>query len=217
MSHLLTTVEDVDNAEGSSGSRELSYKQEAVLVGTLLGDGCLARHGQHHRLHIKHKAAHRALVEFKYRVFEDFTSMRLHGFDQQLNGKRYPCLQFATRTSSVFSKWHDRFYRLGKKVVPHEIERFLSPLALGVWFMDDGAADHAGATIQTHNFRAEEVDRLKAVMNEKFDLAISMRANRGRHILYVPTRDLEVFGSLIRPYLLREFSYKLTPTRARTP
>src|SRR5437879_5153670 len=56
-----------DNAEGSSSMLgELSERQRAVLVGTLLGDGCLAKHGYYHRLHIKHKEAHRGLVEFKY-------------------------------------------------------------------------------------------------------------------------------------------------------
>ena len=52
------------DAEGSSSPKNLTGRQQAVLVGTLLGDGCLAKHGRFHRLHIKHKAAHRALAEF---------------------------------------------------------------------------------------------------------------------------------------------------------
>ena len=122
----------------------LSQGQRAVLTGTLLGDGCLAKHGHHHRLFVKHKLAHEALAVFKRETFHEFVSMPLHRFEQRLNGKRYPCVQFVTRTNPVFSKWHSRFYETGRKAVPADIARDLSPLALAVWLMDDGAADYAG-------------------------------------------------------------------------
>jgi len=53
-----------------------------VLTGTLLGDGCLAKHGRHHRLHVKHKLAHRELALMKYETFREFISMAPHQFDQ---------------------------------------------------------------------------------------------------------------------------------------
>ena len=138
----------MDNAEGSSGSvTKLSEVQQAVLVGTLLGDGCLAKHGRFHRLHVKHALAHRTLTEFKRRVFGNFVSMPLHCFEQRLNGRGFPCVQFASRTNPVFTLWHHRFYESGRKCVPADIGDVLSPLALAVWLMDDGAADYAGVTL----------------------------------------------------------------------
>jgi hypothetical protein len=53
-----------------------------VLTGTLLGDGCLAKHGRQHRLHVKHKLAHRELALMKYETFREFISMAPHQFDQ---------------------------------------------------------------------------------------------------------------------------------------
>jgi len=207
-----------DNAEGSSKSYvELTSRQEAVLVGTLLGDGCLAKHGQHHRLHIKHKAAHRSLAEFKHQVFETHVSMPLHEFDQRLGAELYPCVQFASRTSLAFTKWHSRFYNGRVKIVPRDIERFLSALSMSVWFMDDGAADYAGVTFQTHNFCANEVEHLVSVLQQKFDLAASSRSNKGKQIIYVRACSLNRLHELMDPYLLPEFRYKLTPRRLRTP
>src|SRR5918996_431784 len=161
-----------DNAEGSRSSSRLnlSHWQRSVLVGTLLGDGCLAKHGHWHRLHVKHKLAHRVLAEFKRNVFRNVVSMQLHEFDQRIRGKRYPCVQFATRTHPVFTEWHSRFYRERRKVVPEEIDRWMTPLAVAVWFMDDGAADHWGVTFQTHSFEEGEVERLGAVFSERFAL-----------------------------------------------
>jgi LAGLIDADG DNA endonuclease family len=206
-----------DNAEGSSTSTELCPLQQSVLVGTILGDGCLAKHGHYHRLHVKHKLAHRALIEYKYGVFRDFISMELHRFDQRLNGDVFPCLQFASRTSPIFSKWHRRFYEGRVKIVPHAVEQYLTREALAVWFMDDGAADYAGVTIQTHSFRVDEVRRLTDLLKDKFQLAATLRRNKGAEVIYIPARSLSSFRDLITPYLLPEFVYKLVPRRCRTP
>lgn len=207
-----------ENAEGSSKTIvELTSRQEAVLVGTLLGDGCLAKHGRRHRLHIKHKIAHRSLAELKYRVFEDFISMPLHEFDLQLRGGAFPCVQFATRTHSVFSKWHSYFYLDGRKIVPEEIESYLSGLSMAVWFMDDGAADYAGATLQTHSFSADEVELLVSLLRRKFELEVNSRMNKGKRIIYVKASSMNALRELIEPHLLPEFDYKLVPRRFRTP
>ena len=119
-------------------------------MGTLLGDGCLAKHGRFHRLHVKHQLSQRALAEMKRDAFGEFVTMRLHQFDQKLGDHLYPCVQFATRTSAVFSEWHGRFYQERRKVVPENIAAMLTPLSLAVWFMDDGGADYAGLNLQTH-------------------------------------------------------------------
>jgi hypothetical protein len=207
-----------DNAEGSSRSvKELTERQRAVLVGTLLGDGCLAKHGRFHRLHVKHKSAHRALAELKYEVFRNLVSMPLHEFDQKLANKLYPCVQFATRTSAALSEWHSRFYQSGRKIVPTDVAALLNPLALAVWLMDDGAADYAGVTFQTHSFVDSEVELLVAALESEFGLTANSRSNRGGKIIYVRKQSLDRLREAVAPHLLPEFDYKLVERRTRTP
>jgi recombination protein RecA len=207
-----------DNAEGSRLSDvELSPDEEAVLIGTVLGDGALAMHGHQARLFVKHKTAHRALAEFKRVAFSRFTSMRLHEFDQRLRGKRYPCVQFVTRTHPVFTAWRRRFYEGGRKIVPIEVSELLTPLATAVWFMDDGSADHTGVTLQTHSFTELEVRRLRTALSERFDAVATVRENKRRSILYIGKRELPRFAEIIRPYLLSVLEYKLVPRRSLTP
>lgn len=195
----------------------LSQEQRAVLTGTLLGDGCLAKHGRHHCLHVKHKLAHRELVLMKYGVFRDFVSMAPHQFEQRLGGKRYPCVQFATRTHPVFSEWHRRFYRERRKIVPADIANDLSPLALAVWLMDDGAADYAGVTIQTHSFEQEETTRLAAALRVEYGIDAGTRRNRGSTIIYIPSRSIRRLVEVVDGHILPSFGYKLSPRRSRTP
>ncbi len=197
--------------------RLLTQEQHAVLTGTLLGDGSLPIHGRNPRLFVKHKAAHEALALFKYEVFRDFISMAPHYFDQRLNGRNYPCVQFVTRTNAVFSASRRRFYRGRRKIVPVDISRDLSPLALTVWLMDDGAADYAGLTFQTHSFTRAETNRLAAVLRRKYGLRTSVRANRGHWIVYVFAESIPCLQEITAPHILPEFEYKLIPRRSRTP
>jgi hypothetical protein len=167
-------------------------------------------------LFVKHKRAHESLALFKYETFRGFISMAPHRFDQRLKGGRYPCVQFVTRTNPVFTEWHSRFYR-DRKIVPADIAADLSPLALAVWLMDDGAADYAGVTFQTHSFSREEVDRLATVLRNRFSLTTGLRANRGGWIVYVNAASVPRLRDVVRPHLLEDFEYKLIPRRSRTP
>jgi len=198
-------------------TRDLTEFQQAVLVGTLLGDGSIAKHGYHHRLFVKHKLAHRALAAWKREVFADFTTMPLHQFDQRLNGNRYPCVQFVTRTDPVFSEWRLRFYEGRRKIVPAEISSFVTSVSVAVWLMDDGTAERAGVSFQTHSFELVEVERLAALMRASFEINASVMRNKGRWILYVPKESLGRLRSLVDGHVLPEFAYKLVPRGNWTP
>lgn len=195
----------------------LSQDQRAVLTGTLLGDGSLPVHGRFPRLFVKHKASHESLAMLKYDVFREYISMGPHRFDQRLNGRHYPCVQFVTRTNPAFAPWRQRFYVGRRKVVPVDIARDLSPLALAVWLMDDGAADYAGVTFQTHSFRREESSRLAAVLRAEYGLRTGLRANRGSSIVYVYAESVPRLRDIVWPHLVPELRYKLVPRRSRTP
>ncbi len=58
---MIEGMNRVTPREVRSIPKVLTSQQEEVLVGTLLGDGCLAKHGRYHRLFVKHKLAQRAL------------------------------------------------------------------------------------------------------------------------------------------------------------
>lgn len=196
---------------------ELSQEQREVLTGTILGDASLAKHGHFHRLFVKHKLAHESLAMLKYEAFREYITMAPHRFDQRLRDKRYPCVQFVTRTNPVFSRWHRHFYRGRRKIVPKDIRSLLTSRAVAVWLMDDGAADYAGVTFQTHSFTREETRRLAAALRAEHGLEALVRANRGSWIVYVTAGSMPRLREMLDPYVLPELRYKLVPRRSRTP
>lgn len=188
---------------------KLSERQKLVLVGTLLGDGSLAKRGINYRLFVKHARNQRKLIEWKYDVFQNIVLMPLNYFEQKVNEKEYEFIQFVTLTHPVFNEYREIFYKNSRKIIPLEIDQiFYHPLSLAVFLMDDGANDTFGMTIQTHSFKKNEVRRLSQAIRKNFGIETSLRRNKGKWILYFPKREIKKLYRIVKKYLLPSFIYK---------
>lgn len=187
----------------------LSNKQRFILIGTLIGDGSLARRGKNCRLFIKHSANQRKLIEWKYNVFKNIVLMPLNSFVQEVNGKEYQFIQFVTLTHPVFDDYRKIFYRGSRKIIPNDIDKiFYHPSALAVLLMDDGANDTFGVTLQTHSFKKNEVELLTHAIKKNFKITTSLRENKGKWIIYFPKKEIKKLYRVIEKYLLPSLKYK---------
>jgi hypothetical protein len=195
---------------------KLSKIQKAVLVGTILGDGSLKYRGKYCRLYIKHAYGQLPLAQYKHQVFSSITTMKMRVFKQKVGIKDYAFAEFVSLTHPVFTQYYNLFYPLGKKVVPLNIENILlHPLSLAVWVMDDGSAEYAGASLQTHGFDKKGVERLMRTIKKNFGLKVTKRKNKGKWIIYFPKISLPKLKLIIGKYMLPEFKYKLEPYSIR--
>ena len=107
-------------------------------------------------------------------------------------------------------------YPLNKKIVPDNIDKLLvDPLSLAVWFMDDGAADYAGASLQTHSFGKLDVEKLRRTLKLNFGLKTTSRLNKGWWIIYFLKSTMPRLHKQIDRYMLEDFKYKLVPYSVR--
>lgn len=187
----------------------LNSRQKAIIVGTLLGDGNLTKHGKHFRLFVKHAARQSKLAEWKRSEFQEITRMKINFFKQRVKDKIYEFCQFVTLTHSEFDNYRKIFYRKNKKIVPVKIDKILiHSLSLAVWIMDDGAKDNAGMTIQTHSFSSADVRRIQKCLKIKFRISATIRSNKGKDIIYIPKNQVKRLYGLVKKYLLPEYKYK---------
>ncbi len=201
-------------------SFKINNIQKTVLVGTLLGDGNIHLKGRFARLHIKHSANQLSLVNYKREVFSNISNMKVNLFTQKVGKVDYNFAEFVTLTHIDFLKFYKLFYPKNKKIVPLNIKTlFGSPLSLAVWIMDDGSAEYAGLSIQTHSFTNEEVNILRNTILENFGIETGARENKGKTIIYFPKASLPKLVSLIGKYTLEDFKYKFLPysLRKKTP
>ena len=130
-------------------------------------------------------------------------------------GKVYHKFRINSYTFSNFNWIHEMFYKLIEnkyiKIVPLNIEEYLTPLALAIWFMDDGSSINRGAKITINCFTLEEVNFLCKVLENKYNIiATPNKCNKDKsYIIYIHVNSMKLFTNIIKPYLLPSLYYKL--------
>ncbi len=185
----------------------LTALQRSVLIGTLLGDGHLYGKGwsRHHRLQLLHGKAQKEYLFWKYEVFRNacFSEPSYQDWNTAWSVK--------TMSHSAFDEYANIFYRNGKKLVPTNLSDLLNPLALAVWFMDDGARGPRGSgyILNTQSFSRRENEFLRVCLRKRFSLDhTSLHRDRKWWRLYIRKGSQELFYSIIEPFMIPSMHYK---------
>ena len=188
-------------AEGNTvGS--LSETQRSLIVGTLLGDGAM-RCKVNALIEINHSAEQKAYVDWKHQQLAELVGTPPK--PRNGNGGRV-AYRFTTLSRPELTPYCRAFYPNGKKVVP---DVTLTPLALAVWFMDDGSKSHRALYLNTQQFELEDQLRLVKILSTQFGIHATLNRDKTYHRIRVAVRSVDRFVELIRPHLLNCFEYKL--------
>src|SRR3990167_2786527 len=102
------------------GSREsLSIRQQAILVGKILGDGCLEKNGNHVRLKIEQADSQKEYVFWTFAEFQRMVGKPPHAIlHKGIGNKTTKRWRFSTNSLAVFDRYYSLFYFEGKKFIP---------------------------------------------------------------------------------------------------
>ena len=79
--------------------------------------------------------------------------------------------------------------------------------------MDDGSPDRSGFVFHTNSFTLAEVELLVKTLKNKFNLNCSIQTRNDRvikpHLIYVKQDSFTKLVSLVEPYVIPHFKYKL--------
>ncbi len=189
----------------------LNTLQKEVLVGCLLGDAHLENNWSktNYRLKISQSKQQEEYVKWKHQIFKDWvlTEPKLHVSTNSM--------RFTTVSHSDISKFHNMFYEGRKKIVPKNIQQLLSPLALAVWFMDDGNAVRKkdgsvyAYNLNTQSFNFQEHSVLIDVLKKNFGVDSSINKNNGSLRLYIGVYARDNFVDAIIDFVIPSLRYKL--------
>ena len=194
-------------------SDDIPSKLKDIIIGLALGDLYIRRRHLNSSLNFKQSYKNEPYILHLYGLFQEYcgTSPRIR--DARLKDKVHQSINFDTLTYFAFNYFQELFYKDGKKFVPKNIQELITPIGLAYWAMDDGTADRSGFCLHTNSFTMEEVQLLADALKNKFDIDCSMhtrsdKANKA-YILYIKANSWVKFKSLIEPYVLPHFAYKL--------
>jgi hypothetical protein len=197
----------------------LTEAHQEILVGLLLGDGCLETQnaGRTYRLKIEQSARHEAYVRHIHELFSEWVLRPpRRRLSRASNGTISINWAFQTVSHEAFQPFGLQFYGGGRKKVPGLIADLLTPRGFAYWFMDDGSmksAESKGVVLNTQAYTAGDVERLIAVLRSRFGLQAKIREQSDGPQIYVAGRSYERVSEVIEPFLLEEMRYKMPHAR----
>src|SRR3989344_422832 len=193
---------------------QLTDEQREILIGVLLGDGHLEtqNNGRTYRLKIEHACWQDVYTLWLYEKFKAWVLTPPQEKQHTVFGKIYKEHWFSTISHGAFRFYANQFYRDKHKILPRQIERWLTPLVLAIWFMDDGSIKsdrHRALILNTQSFTKLENLKLIEIFNKKFGIQCQLRPQRNLWQIYINGSTIRKFVELITQYILPSMRYKL--------
>lgn len=195
----------------------LSSRQREILTGLLLGDGHLETQndGRTYRLKVEQAVRKKEYVDWLFQEFREFVCTEPKEKEKTRNESQTRNVGFGTLSVGNFRFHAHQFYQGKRKVIPKRIDKLLSPLALAVWFMDDGSRKssfHRAKILNTQGFRKEEIERLIRVLEKKFDLQSKLRNQKDGYQIYIAAVSDDLLKRTIGEHIVPCMRYKLSST-----
>ena len=194
---------------------KLTYEEEQVLIGGLLGD----THLSYGRCKYPSGCIAHCIKQYDYAVYKQkymnrFTSKvsLLNKYDKRSN-RHYQQAWIVIRAQKALCKYVDEFYINKNKVLPKNLLYKLDGLGLAIWYMDDGSPSYTnynnlcGFILATMCFSDCELNLIQTFFKEKFDINTSLCKNR---CVYIKADSREKFLSLISEHIPKCMEYKIS-------
>jgi hypothetical protein len=200
--------------ENHKNKLKLTQRQRQIIVGKMLGDGHLEtqNNGKTYRLKVEHSIKQKEYVDWFYQEFKEWILAKPQKKRKIRNGKLSYNYWVNTLASGSFRFYAHQFYKDKKKVIPKLIHRWLTPLSLAVWFMDDGSIkskNHKARIINTQGFEKKEVLRLISALKSKFGIQSKLRKQKDGYQIMILSESADEFARLIKNHLYNSMKYKI--------
>ena len=192
----------------------LSREQKSILFGIILGDGYLQKTGKKNaRLRLEHGEQQKEYLLWKVRKLGKFFQGKAKYLERihPITKKKYCYWRHQSQSTPYLGKLRKIFCPEGKKKIPEKLEKYLTPLTLTVWYMDDGyyyLRDRC-SYLYLGNVSEKEAKIVTRVLSEKFIIAARVKQKKKGYAIYFSPEETQKLKNLIKGHMLSQFKYKL--------
>jgi tRNA-binding EMAP/Myf-like protein len=184
-----------------------SYTQEQILIGKMLGDGCLIKNGA---IEFGHKKEHEEYLNY---TVMGLGSLGYRKEKEYISGYGTTMVRGASRACGYIGDIFNNWFKEGRKEVPEDINQKLGPISLAFWYMDDGSLGHNEsqedrANFATCNFSEDSIDNLcRAFKN--YGIEATKYKSGAYWRIRLNYQEAKKFYTLVCPYIPECMQYKL--------
>ena len=192
--------------ENTVGS--LTQLQKSVIIGSLLGDGCvrIIPEKRDAFLEINHSIKAKEYVNWKYSILKDICASAPKERNSGEDGRK--AYRFFTKQHKDITELMNKFYQNKRKTIPKDLE--LNPIILAVWFMDDGSKSRKhDVYLNTQQFSMKE-QRILLHALRKIGLRARLNKDKKYYRIRFLKESIPKLNEIIKPYIIPSMRYKLS-------
>lgn len=184
----------------------------SLIVGSLLNNSYIEKRGHGFRIiFIKHNDNVEYLMWFHSVLFNaGYCNKEKPKLDKFIgkHNKVFFIYNFKSYSFSSFNWLYDMFYRDNVKIIPHNLDEYLTPLALSTLFLSAGRPEERGVKLPKSCVLVEDLKDLSLVLKKKYNIDTiinNSNLNHGKYSsisLHIKNSSVSTFSKIIKPYLL---------------
>ncbi len=188
---------------------EFTELQKQVIIGSLLGDASLQKpkNGVNYHFSISHCLKQREYLEYKRQLLIPYSAEAdmYSKLDKRYNHV-YTTYRFHTKSHPYLTELEKLFYTDRQKKIPLTLIEQIEPIAVAMWYLDDGSVAKRTHSIASVCFEFEEVKEACEIISAKFDLNCYPHTDKR---IFIASESDKKFISLIEPFTPTSMRYKL--------
>jgi len=163
----------------------------SVIVGNILGDGWGENRAGNTRFHIHMGSPNVEYLMLLHKFYSErgYCSAQKPKLKPNIGkeNKVYFSYKFRTWTYSSWNWLYDGFYQNKIKIIPSNIDQLLTPLALAIWIMDDGAKVSKALKLSINSFSYEDCLLLVKALYKNFNIKASIQSagQKDQYLIYI--------------------------------
>lgn len=212
--------EDVTNF-----NEPLNNKIIEIIYGSLLGDASAEKRkkGKGTRILFYQEGSHSDYLYYLHSLIANlgYCNTNIPKIYTRLGkkGKIRKIIRFSTWTynqfNDIFNNWYTPLYNNNNfngyiKIVPKNIDIYLTPLSLAIWIMDDGGKVYNSIKLATNCFHYNDVLYLVNILYNKYNIksTINKTGKINQYNIYILNESMPDLTNLVKPYIIPSMKYK---------
>lgn len=192
----------------ATGDVELTEAGRSIVIGTILGDGCIPRDRRY--LAVSHAEQYRDYAQYRTEALASIGAVCVHS---KPTSQPFPRWDVRTEPTRWIASLRPHFYPDAgnglARLVPEWLE--LDPLMLAVWYMDDGFLGERHNRNPYMSFNQSCVDNkgVSLLRRALSHMGVETRVHNGGRTIYLSPESARVTAGLIATYIPPSMQYKL--------
>ena len=192
-------------------------RQSAILAGTILGDAFVQKMGSKNaRLRLEHGEKQEDYLLWKGQQFPKLfngSPERLERVHPQTK-KTYTYWRWQSNATPELGYWRAQFYPEGKKRIPENLaEMIREPIALAVWYMDDGyySPEQKHSFLYLGRVSKGEAEIAAEAIQCNFDITVKIYDKKEKGFaLFFSVAETKKLHALVAQDVVPSMRYKLS-------